>query len=458
LFIEGLKARIFAYATMEDSYFSSLVSPAVTSLRLADGFVRNVLILLSGTTVAMIIPIIASPLLTRLYTPHDFGVFALFVSLVTAASVPIAGSYESAILLPRKDEDAFNLVGVCLGLSLAIGSALLLLLLLLKQPVASFLGSREIAAWLPFVSPVTFLLGLQQTFTCWANRKKQFRRLSVNRIVESATTPILSMLLGYLSWGVSGLVAGLLGGKVAATWMLGRGVRLEKKKYTLSLETRGMVVQGKKYRDFPLYSAPTSFLDVLAVQIPVLLLTTFFGSTVVGLFSLATKVIGAPLALIGSCVGQVYYQWVAQARHQDDNLHSHIFKVAGYLALIVAGPLLVVIIFSPVLFSFVFGEEWRVAGEYARIVAVPLSIKFIVSPLSSIMPASGNIRLGSLWKLIYFSSTAVALYAASQFTAKTFLYVYSANEAILYAIYFILIVKASDGLRVHRPSVARDRE
>jgi O-antigen/teichoic acid export membrane protein len=73
-------------------------------------FSRNVLTLMTGTTIAQAIPIAISPILTRIYTPEDFGVFALYMSVVSIVSVVATGRYELAIMLPKKDEDAINIV------------------------------------------------------------------------------------------------------------------------------------------------------------------------------------------------------------------------------------------------------------------------------------------------------------------------------------------------------------
>lgn len=59
----------------------------ITKLKPKSEFSKNVLTLITGTTIAQAIPIAISPILTRIYTPEDFGVFALFVSLVGFISV-----------------------------------------------------------------------------------------------------------------------------------------------------------------------------------------------------------------------------------------------------------------------------------------------------------------------------------------------------------------------------------
>lgn len=447
-FLEKIfRSRAPGFATAGDRYFFNMLSPVVTSLRLADGFVRNLLVLMSGTAVAMIIPLAATPVLTRLYTPGEFGVFAVYFSIVSVISVLITGNYETALMLPKKDEEAFSLIGVCVGFSLLAGAVLFVASSFLAQRTASLLGSPHVAVWLPLAPLLAVIMGLQQTFSHWTNRRRQFKRLGANKIVESVVTPAASVAFGIFSSGAAGLIVGLFCGRIAATWMLGRGVWQEKRKERLSFNGGNMLEQARRYSDFPFFSGPTSLLDLLALQMPVLFLSKSFGPSVVGLFALSTRVVGAPLALVASCVSQVYYQWTAQARHRNEDLRLYALKVAGYLGLIVAGPLVAVVLFSPSVFSFVFGEEWRVAGEYARIMVFPLAVRFVVTPLTVIIPASGNVRLGSAWKTVYFCSTALTLYIASQFQPKTFLYVYAASEVMLWSISFLVILRAASCVR-----------
>jgi len=54
----------------------------INKLKLKSEFAKNVLTLMTGTTIAQAIPIAISPILTRIYTPEDFGVFALNILFI----------------------------------------------------------------------------------------------------------------------------------------------------------------------------------------------------------------------------------------------------------------------------------------------------------------------------------------------------------------------------------------
>ena len=90
-------------------------------------FSRNVLTLMTGTTIAQAIPIAISPILTRIYAPEDFGMFALYMSVASIISVIATGRYELAIMLPKKDEDAVNIVALSIIISFFVSFISLLI-------------------------------------------------------------------------------------------------------------------------------------------------------------------------------------------------------------------------------------------------------------------------------------------------------------------------------------------
>ena len=73
---------------------------------------QNVLTLMTGSTLSQAISIAVSPILTRLYKPEDFGLYAIFVAIITIIGTIASGRYELAIILPKKEEDAINIFGL----------------------------------------------------------------------------------------------------------------------------------------------------------------------------------------------------------------------------------------------------------------------------------------------------------------------------------------------------------
>lgn len=169
-------------------------------------YARNILTLMTGTSLAQAIPVAISPILTRLYSPEEFGRFALYMAVVTIASVLVTGRYELAILLPRQDRDALHIAALAMALSVTISATLLLVVLFFAQPIAVLLGDAALATWLYWVPASTLLLGLYQSLNYWSNRKAQYRRLAISRTAQSGSAALAQLGIGYAGSGAVGLV------------------------------------------------------------------------------------------------------------------------------------------------------------------------------------------------------------------------------------------------------------
>ena len=180
----------------------------LTKLKPKSEFSRNVLTLMTGTTIAQAIPIAISPILTRIYTPEDFGVFALYMSVASILSVIAAGRYELAIMLPKKDEDAINIVALSILISFFISFISFLVIFLFNAKITNLLGNSEISNWLYFIPITVLLTGMYRSFNYWSNRKKQYKRLATSKIIQSFTTSSTNLSMGFGGFGASGLILG----------------------------------------------------------------------------------------------------------------------------------------------------------------------------------------------------------------------------------------------------------
>ncbi|MEN5143112.1 MULTISPECIES: oligosaccharide flippase family protein [Pseudomonas] len=402
-------------------------------------FLRNVLTLMTGTTLAQAIPIAAMPLLTRLYTPEDFGVLALYMSLAGMISVIITARYEVAVMLPERDEDAASLVTLSICIASAISLVLLVIVSLFNEDIQALLNNKAIGPWLYLLPITVFVTGMWQALNYWNNRSKKFKRLAVSRVTQGGGMTLAQFLLTGLSTG--GLVLGYLVGQVGGlmvfltrTWREDRAVLSR-----ISLAT--MLVNARRYSKFPKYSTFGALLDNAAVQMPVLMLSKFYDTHIVGVFSLTFRALNLPMSLIATSFSQVLFQrFVVLQRENPDRLAPFVLKLFfGLLSLMV--PLVgFVWVVGPELFALVFGETWRQAGEYATVLIFAVAIRFAVSPLSTVLAMDHNIKIGTLWQMIYFVTITSTLYIFRNAGMETFLLAFTLHEVALYSLYLGFII------------------
>ncbi len=372
-------------------------------------FARHVLTLMTGTAIAQAVPIAISPILTRLYTPEDFGIVALYMAIATTLSVIATGRYELAIMLPRKKSDAANIAAFSIVLNLIISSFLLLVVWLFNAPLTRLLGNPAIANWLYFIPLTVCLTGLYVNLNYWSNRQELYRVMANRRVVQSVATGGGQLGLGLVLNGASGLVLGGMGGQAVAVAMMGQAVVKNEPGILRGVRQTTMLALAKRYRNFPMLMVPAHVLNTLSSQLPVVLLNTLFGLATSGFFSLTQRVIGLPMSLIANAIGDVFRQQASQAfilRGHCGPEFDATFKRLLLLGLPIFGAFYML---APFLFSVVFGEQWRIAGDYARLLTPMFFMQFISTPLGSVFIITQRQKLDLAGQMALFLLTNIGL-------------------------------------------------
>lgn len=409
------------------------------------GPTRNILTLLRGTAISQILLIAAAPVLTRIYTPASFGKLALFISIVSILSVVVCWRYELAIVLPKEDKDAANLLILSVIINLWMCFLTLLFVLFFAKSLGVLFGVSEIV-WLFWLLPISlFLLGIYQSFNYWSTRKKQFKYLSISRVNQAATGIVFQLGFGFLTnLGAGGLLGGyLISQFVGTSVLIGQVLKNDCISIIRAANPGIMLKQAIKYRKYPLFSSWSSFLDNIALALPILFFAKYFDLTTVGFYSLGMRLFQVPLSTIGASVSQVFFQRIADEYNKTGTINHLVEKTFKRLALL-SLPILFIMFFAPPLFELAFGPEWRIAGVYLQIISPALTIRFVTSPLSIVFSALNRQELAAVWKIIAVICTPTFLLVSLWFDDPLYSVVFlSINDTFLYLLYLILIFKVS---------------
>ena len=403
------------------------------------GFLHNVWLLTSGTVFAQGLVILALPVLTRLYSPQDFDLLAVYVALIGLISVVSCLRYNIAIPLPEQDEDAMALLALSLLAGCAFSLILVLPVVFAPKATAALLGQMDLA---PHLWLVPFGIALASSYNAlqyWASRKKRFGIITKTRMTRAVggvgtqlafglTTPIpFGLLLGHALY--SGL--GVIG--------LGRNVMRDDHKTIGALDWERMRRVAGQYRRFPFYSVPQTLFDTGGTQLPIIIIAAATAGPEAGFLMLAMRVMGLPMGLIGSSVAQVYLA-EAPEKLRDGSLPAFTRRTMWTLFRTGAPPLAVAGALSPMLFPILFGAEWARAGWLVAWMTPWFILQFVVSPVSMVLNVTG--RLGLLLAIALAGlllRVAVVLWAivAHLDIASE---IYAVSGALFYAIYLSAIL------------------
>ncbi|WP_228720540.1 lipopolysaccharide biosynthesis protein [Arcobacter acticola] len=366
--------------------------------------------LMTGTTIAQAIPIAISPILTRIYTPEDFGVFALYIAIASIVSVIATGRYEMAIMLPKKDSDAINIVALSMLISFFISFITLVIVFIFNSQITNLLNNHDISNWLYFI-PVTILLtGIYQSFNYWSNRKKQYKRLATSRVVQSGSTASANLGMGFGGLGSSGLIIGQVLGQSISTTILGKLIWNEDKNKLKEIKNLKIFAMARRYIKFPKYDIPSNLFSVLSLQISNILFNILFTSTIAGFYFFINKILNVPIILLSRTLGDVFKQKAAEDYIKFKSFKNIYLITLKKLILISFLPAFILFIYAVEIVTFIFGSNWKVSGEIAQILIPMFFLKFSISPLTYTFYIVEKQHLNLIGQMILLLFTLLSFY------------------------------------------------
>jgi O-antigen/teichoic acid export membrane protein len=408
-------------------------------------FTKNTLTLFTGATVAQIIPVLISPVLSRLFTPADFGLLALYMSIAGILAVFASGRYEMAIMLPKKDEDAINIFSLSLFFCIVISILIAVAVLIFNTQITNLTGNIGISFYLYFLPLTVFSLAFYKVLLYWFNRNNQFKKIAISKVINSSVNSFSSLILGIFKKGSLGLIfSWIIGQLISMIYLLVKMLK-ENRGFFKYVRRPKMIALAKRYKKFPLFDTWSELLNVLAAELPVIVLIRFFGEEITGHYSFTYKVLLLPFSLLAFSIGQAYFKKASELKDSLSSVSNFTLSVFKKLVLISFVPLSIIAVFGDFLFPFIFGIEWKEAGAYSRIFSVWVFAIFITSPLTNIFAVFERQRTNLIFNLITFIIRTGLLIALSVKTgdALTVVFWYALSGFIFRMIYLVIIASIS---------------
>lgn len=403
-------------------------------------FIKNFIILASGTGFSQALPILVSPIITRLYTPEDFGYLSVYLSIVSVISIIATARYEFAIVLPTEKSEAIDILKLCLRIGILVNIIILILFILFQKEIFFFFNIK-LEVWLIYLMPVSILfIGLNQTLNYFFIREKKFTYISQSRVGQSLSLALSRIFFGFLQLSRWGLVFSELIGNITALIIQIKTTSFNLKKENNFLKVDRFYSLLKKYKEFPIYNLLPSFLDSLTLSLPIFFVTKFFSAEVAGHLGLCNRILTIPATILATSMAQILLQKTAEMRRNNQPTLEFVFRITKKMFLVLIIPAAIIILFGEKLFIFIFGSKWSLAGLFASYLSIPFFLRLIVSPLSVIFISFEKLHIGAFWQIGYFFISFIVLYIASKYEIEVFILIYALNELFMYLIYFSLII------------------
>ena len=411
-------------------------------------FNSNVLTLMTGTTIAQAIPIAAAPILTRIFTSEDFGLFALYFAIVTILAALVTARYELAIVLPKRRDDAYQIVIMSWVISSVVSLLTLFMIWLFKSQIVGLLNNSEVANLFYLIPLSIFLTGVYQSLYYWFNREKGYRDMANSRIVQSSAMVGSQIGFGFLTkLSFLGLILGQVIGQVLVTLYIGQKFIQDTRNVHKPNKLKQFAL-AKRYINFPKFLLIAHTMNATSRQLPSIFFNILFTATVAGFYMLIQRVISVPLSIIGGAIGDVFRQQASKAYAERGECISEYKNTFKKLLIISVIPFSVFIFIAPDLFAIVFGENWREAGFYAQILTPMFFLQFVTSPLSNMFMIAEKQKLDLFWQTCLLILTGAAFLVGYAFKdVMMTMFIFSATYTLMYSINGLMTWSFANGFK-----------
>lgn len=368
-------------------------------------FARSVSLLAGGTVAGQVIIVAASPILTRLYSPEDFGALAVFASLLSILGIVASMRYQLAIPLPKSDEEAANVTVLSLVVVLCVALLTAAVAIPFRQAIAETLNIPLLANYLWLLPLGLLLVGTYEVLNYWAIRKRAFGAIAQTKLTQSLGT--VGVQVGGHALGPSALLIGRVVGQAAGLFKLG-GMLFRDRKSFAEVRASGIKESLKKYRSFPLVSTWSGLSSAGGAQLPPLLIAMIIGPAAAGLYALTHRVLSLPIGVVSKSMGDVFYSEAIEAK-LNGTLGSLVVDI--YYKMVAASlPIAVVLVVSaPEVFSVLFGENWARSGELASWMSFGVFFQFVTTPPGRVFLILERHGYALLFQLAFLATTAASI-------------------------------------------------
>lgn len=407
-----------------------------------DGFFRSVAILLGGTAFAQVVAVIALPLLTRIFTPSDFNVYATYIAIVSIVAVVGCLRLDVAIPIPENEDEAIHLLLLALLVSFLLSALIFAGLYFSKHFFLEFYKKNEVLKYYWLIPVGVWLASSYSALQYWAVRKKNFLSIAKTRVLQSVSSLVTQLVLGGLGVAPLGLLIGQAINGGAGIFRLGVSAWHDVYSFVPLIRANKFISALKLNSRFPKYSVPEELANALAIQAPIIIIGFVAFGAEAGFLLLAMRVMQSPISMLGSAISQVYLS-KAPDSERTGSLALLTGDVIGKLFKFGIGPIVFISLVADPLAGFVFGASWTRVGSIMLWMLPWSALQFMASPISVVMYVRDKQREMLFLTLFGLLIRGMAMGSAWAYFDHHFSEFYALSSAFFYLICFIVFSRAA---------------
>ncbi|HCY6727069.1 TPA: type 8 capsular polysaccharide synthesis protein Cap8K [Staphylococcus aureus] len=393
-------------------------------------FIGDSFLMILSSGIAQVILIITTPIITRLYSPTEFGEFTIF-SNIAMILIPIINARYDLLIVNTKNDRSANILS---QISFLI-SLLILLILIPIFAISAWLYPNFILDFI-FIIIMLFLVSLTNIFTNYLNKERKYKVLSLINVFRAGSMALLQIISGLLALGSLGLIIGFSLSYIAGITL---GYKTFKKHFNIvrdKEETKALFLENKNQL---VYSTPSILLNSLSFSVVVFFIGILYTNTEVGIYGMAIRVLGIPVTIISLGLSKIFMQQANDYYIEYGNFRNLLLKFSSILVIVSIILYVPLYLFSEELVNILLGHSWVDAITVIKIVIPLFVIRLIVSTVSLSVIVLQKQQLELILQALFLIGTT-ATFVISKMLNLTFLNFVSINTVVLIVSYMIFFI------------------
>nr|WP_321374640.1 oligosaccharide flippase family protein [uncultured Bacteroides sp.] len=405
--------------------------------------IKNSATLLSANAISQGIAFAVLPVIARLYSPDELGVLALFLGIEGLLSVIANGKYESAIVLSKSKSMAANTFNLCFLINAVFSLLILVVLLLGSHPILSILHYESLEGVIYYLPFFVFIVAFAQASIFWFNYNKRFALTARYTLWQGLINNGLKVGSGFLRAGLTGLVWANLTSHFIS--ILSCFTRKETWNQLFHFNKKEILAAASEHRKFPLYTLPHTFINLLAGNLPILLLSGYFGMAEIGFFNMGITLGFRPINLLSNSFDQIIFQRMAEKVNKQEPIWNSLYLSVRKLFIFALPAFIILFFLVPYIVKFFLGEQWDQSALYIQIMIPWFLFALFAASLSSVPSIFGKQRTSLIIEFILIILRIIALcigiYLNSFVWAIILFSFVSTIVVVVQLIWFLLLVR-----------------
>ena len=404
-------------------------------------FAKNTLVVVSGTAIAQIFPILFIPVLARIYSPSEFGLLAVIASLVPIISVISSGAYEGGILISKSKQASANLAVYILIRSLIVLLIFLSIIIIFNSEILKIFNEPLLKNWLYLVPVISLGVIFFNISNEWFVKYKYFSKLSLNKAFYTISNVLSKLFIGLSSLlNSGGLILGDLVGKFFISSYASYVLFNLEGKYFKAVTGSGLRNAPKEIPDFPKYMMPDQIISNLGGSIHVFFISAYFGSTELGFVAIVSSILYVPITVFSAAIKDVFRQRAIEDFQQSGSCRNLYLKLLLPVSLMAVFGFSILYLIIPTFFNIFLGEQWTTAGAYAQIMTPLFCLSFISMALKDVFVVVKKMHIALYWQIFFILLLLLSLIISTSFfqSIEATLYAMTLANCISYLVYIIL--------------------